>query len=277
MKKNRSLSLDSSSDRIIPPAYPTPGYVVFEKFRTLLAAREQKPSVTFHRLMKMVGLPLGTCYGWFATDDLPPVQALLCLMERMPEEDWRNALRPFLRDFPSLQHPRLKHNPETVRMLEKLLSVRVGLTLIRGGTHEDRTFVLTALGHSFSRLDRLHRLPAGMDVHSPKTFVPIESVTYFKETVPSSRLNHLLQETWRKIQRSHAPLLLFNGVLSTGGLFSSQISRLARQRHIVVTDPTMTKYNLARRRMRMAVRSLELSAGQGDLIKIRLVSQNNHS
>lgn len=101
MKKNQSLCLDASSDIIIPPAFPTQGYVVFNKLRTVPATKEQKPSVTFHRLRKMVGLPLGTCYGWFSTDDLPPVQALLCLMERMPEDDWRNALRPFWRDYPT--------------------------------------------------------------------------------------------------------------------------------------------------------------------------------
>lgn len=277
MKKNQSLSLDISSDLIIPPAFPTPGYVVFHKLRTLLAARAQKPSVTLHRLMRMLGLPLGTCYGWFSTDDLPHVQALLCLMERMPEEDWRNALRPFLRDFPNLQHRRLTHNPETVRTLENLLSARLGLTLIRGGTYEDRTFVLTALGHSFSQLDKLHRLPAGMDVHTPKTFVPIESVTYFKESLPPQRLHDLLYKTWHRIQRSDAPLFLFNGVLSLGGVLSSEISRLARRRHIVVTDPMMTKYDLVCRRTRMAVRSLELSVDPGDLIKIQLVSQNKRA
>jgi hypothetical protein len=53
----------------------------------------------------------------------------------------------------------------------------------------------------------------------------------------------LLHETWRKIQRSDAPLLLLNGVLSSGGVLSSEISRLARRRHIVVTDPMMAQYD----------------------------------
>lgn len=276
MKKNQSLSLNVSSEVIIPPAFPTPGYVVLDKLRTLLAATEKSPSVTLNRLMKLLGLPLGTCHGWFSTDDLPHVQALLCLMERVPEEDWLMALRPFLRDYPTLHHPRLAHNSETVRMLENLLSVRLGLTLIRGATYEDRSFVLTALGHSFSQVDKLHRLPAGMDVHTPKTFVPVESVTYFREHLPSQRLNDLLHETWRKIQRSDAPLLLFNGVLSTSAVVASEISRLARRRHIVVTDAIMTKHDLVCRRNRMAVRSLELSVGPGNLIQIQLVSQSNH-
>ena len=276
MKKNQSLSLDVSSQMIIPPAFPTPGYVVFDVLRTLLAAREKKPSVTYHRLMKMLGLPLGTCHGWFSTDILPHVQALLCLMERLPEEDWLNGLRPFLRDFPNLQHARLTHNPATVLMLENLLSERDGLTSIRGGTYEDRTFVLTALGHSFSQLDRLHRLPAGMDVHTPKTFVPIESVTYFKESLPSQRLNALLRETWRKVQRSKAPLLLFNAVLSNGGVSCSEISRLARRHHVIVTEPLMTQYDQLYVRKRMAVRSLELSVGRGDLFEIKLVRQSNN-
>jgi len=275
MKKNQTLCLKESDEVIVPPAFPTPGYMVLDKFRSLLAVREQRPSFPLQRLMKMLGLPLGTCYGWFSTDQLPHVQALLCLMERMPEEDWRNALRPFLRDYPTIHHPRLAHNPETVPMLERLLSATCGLTLIKGGTYEDRTFVLTALGHSFTQLETSRTLPEGMDVHTPKTFVPIESVTYFKETLPSQRLNDLLNETWSKIQYSDAHLLLFNGVFSRGGVLASDILQQAHQRHIVVTDPIMTKSDLVCRRIQMDVRSLELSVGPGNLIQAQLVTQSN--
>jgi hypothetical protein len=272
MKKNQSLSLDVSAEVIASPAFPTPGYVIFNKLRSLLAAAGQKPPVTLQQLMKMLGLPLGTCHGWFTTDDLPHVQALLCLIERIPEEDWLNVLRQFLRVYPTIQHPMLAHNPETVRMLERLLSVRLGLTLIRGGTYEDRSFVLTALGHSFSQMDKLHRMPAGMDVHTPKTFVPVESLFYFRETVPPQRLNELIHEKWQQIRRSDSPLLLFNGIQSVAPDLTPEISRLARLRHIIATEPIMTKCGLVHRRKRMAVQSLELSTGPGNLIHIQSVS-----
>lgn len=274
MKKNRTLSLNETQEVIIPPAYPTPGYFVFQKFKSLLAADQKRPSIPLHRLMKMTGLPLGTCHGWFSTDELQQVQALLCLMERLPEEEWSKALRPFLRDFPTIEHPRLAHDRETVQMLERLLSVRLGLTLIRGGTYEDRTFVLTALGHSFSAVDGLHRLPAGLDVHTPKSFVPIETITYFKESLSRQRLSDLVHEKWRQLRQSDAPFLLFNGILSIDSELSSEISSLACSRHIVVTDPVMSKHDLTSKRTQMAVRSLELSGGPGNLIQMQLYSHS---
>jgi hypothetical protein len=56
------------------------------------------------------------------------------------------------------------------------------------------------------------------------------------------------------------PSLCFNGVR----ILSSEIARLARRYHAVVTDPIVTKYDLMRRRTRMAVRSLEVLSGPGN-------------
>jgi hypothetical protein len=187
----------------------------------------------------------------------------------MPKEEWQRVLRSFLRQFPTLEHPRLvAKNPEMVRQLEQLLTLRRGLTMIRGGKNDDRTFVFTALGHAFLQVGGPLRMLAGMDTHTPREFVPIESVLYFRDTLTPQRLGSLVHEKWRQVTRSNAPLLMFNGILSVAPDLLPEIVALAKKRHVVVAEPSMTKHDHTLKRRRITLRPLELSAGPRNSIQI---------
>jgi hypothetical protein len=90
------------------------------------------------------------------------------------------------------------------------------------GMGEDRTFVLTALDQSFSQLDRLHRLPAGMDVQTPKLLSRSNQLHISrKRSLPSVSTTCFIKHGVKSNgQMPHC----FNGVLSMGGVLSSEIS-----------------------------------------------------
>jgi hypothetical protein len=173
---------------------------------------------------------------WFQVFSHPHVIAFLCLLERLPERKRQELLQEFCRDLPSLDHPRLAHDPIGVTRLENILRQPAGLTLIRGGTEFQQTFLLTALGHSFQRHDGEHAKIAGLDIHEPRKWVPIETMTYFREPLCRVKLNQLVRVAWPAIAESGAKLVLLNGIWSVAPELQPEILKLAHQHQVVIAD-----------------------------------------
>jgi hypothetical protein len=91
-----------------------------------------------------------------------------------------------------------------------LLRQPQGLTIISGGTAAARTFVLTALGHTYPQLDRGHRTAGGLDLRQPDRIVPVEGMIYLRNPLTRDRLNEAVRQAWAEIRKSTSPLLLFN-------------------------------------------------------------------
>lgn len=269
MKSKRNLCLNNSNEVIIPPAYPLPGYKLFAKFRDALAARAGKDTLFLEDVGSILGVANSTSHDWFCVSELHQVQALLCLMERTPDA-WCNIIRPFLRDFPNLHHRRLAKNPKSLRRLKELLSANDGLSVIEGGTEADRSFVLTALGHAFLQLDRLRRRPAGMDMHTPRRFVPIDTLIYFRDSLLRQRLRTLILEQWRQVRRSDAPLFFLNGVLTVVPGLLPEVLALAKKRHVVIEDSPAMVHKMLAGQKQPVVRRVELLAGPGNSIQVQV-------
>jgi hypothetical protein len=232
---NEQIRSHESEDIIIPPAHPVNGHAVWSRLRNALAG-ERGYHMTLERLGRIIGRATSTTEHWLDVSSQPHVLAFICMLERLSDDGRARFLREFCRTFPTIMHPCLAQSPRTVADLLRLLCQPRGLTLVRGGTEASRTFLVTALGHSFSQVDRTHRRPAGADIHQPDRLVPIETLFYLRSPLPSERVRHAIHTVWPEIQASTAPLLLFNGVWSSVPELRDEMLDWAQQRHVVVAD-----------------------------------------
>jgi len=191
---------------------------------------------TLPRLANMLALPVSSTHDWFRIAPCPQVQALLCLLERLPQREWQRIIRGFLREYPTLQHPRISHDPVGIGALELVLAEQTGLTTIQGATEDDRNFLFAALGHAFVGVDRQRTSPVGLDSHEPRKLVPVIGVAYLRRSLTIQRKRQILLEQWKEIVNSDASLVLLNGVLEMVPELQSSILSLAKEKHVIIAE-----------------------------------------
>ena len=232
----RNLIKPGQHDFVRAPAHPLTGPRLFRRLRAALTdAFGAEPS--FDQIGAFTAQPPSTTQHWFQVFDHPHVFFFLCLLEQLPLSKRTELLGEFCRELPTLSHPRLAHDPIAVAALENLLEEKQGMTVIRAGTDYQRMFVVTALGHSFTRKNGLCAGVAGLDIHQPQKMVPLAGLVYFKEPLPVTKLRRLAQEAWPEIRSSNARLLLFDGIWSAVPTLRDQIAELGSTRHVVLADP----------------------------------------
>ena len=240
MKKQTSRKT-CDSELIHPPAFPVPGNKLFEHVGAAVGASRgySLGNLAFARL---IGRSESTTSFWFGVSSQPHLVSWLCLLEQLVPLERHRVVDELCRDLPQVDHPRLKHNPATVGVLKKLLAKNTGLTFITGGTAPQRTFVLTALGHTFCRVDRLHRNPAGLDIHEPSWFVPVETLLYLRNCDRPGETQKAVRKLWPQLRTSQKPLILLNGIWSLAPELRKDIVALAgEQRHVVVADQELSR------------------------------------
>jgi hypothetical protein len=221
------------SDILGPPAYPFGGPQLFRRLRFMMAeafGAEQ----TFRWLGKLTGQPPSTTQNWFQSFEHPHLIFFLCLLEQLPEKKRFELISEFCRELPLLNQPRLAHDPLAVGALGRLVGESKGVTIIRGGTDFQRTYVLTALGHAFERSKGGEI--AGMDLHDPVTFVPVQGLVYLNQALAPAKLQEVLNRVWPAIRDSQVGLLLLNGVWSAVPHLRRQIIEEAATRHVILAD-----------------------------------------
>lgn len=208
---------------------------MFRRLRVALSdAFGAEPS--FHDLGRLTGQSRSTVQHWFQVYDHPHIGFLLGLLEQLPQTKRTELLSEFCRELPTVNHARLAHDPVAVAKLEALLQERHNLTVICGGTDFQRMFVLTAMGHSYKRLNGLSSVVAGMDIHEAKRLVPVPGVLYFKEPLPADQLRRLVNAAWSEITASQARLLLFDGLGAVLPAWRGKIMDLAAKRQVITAD-----------------------------------------
>lgn len=231
--------------RIKSPGYPWTGPELFSELRTKLSEEHQQP-MYFDRLGRLIGRSKSTAYHWFDRYKHPHVIALFCCLERLRPAERQAFLEAHCRVFPSLEDPSLVHAPTKAGKLWDLLRKDRGLTIITGGNDSSRTFVLTAMGHSYSRQRSGNCRMGGLDLHRPRHFVPLETCTYIDGTADFDRVRRAVQKIWPRIITKSATLLLLNGVWPIGELRQDILRRTART-HVVLTSSEMPEIPLLRR------------------------------
>jgi hypothetical protein len=234
MKKRKS-SLAGASVIVSPPAFPTPGNRIFDRIGTALSASRGYPLRNID-LARLIGQSESTTSHWFGIGPQPHVVSCFCLLEQLlPVERYR-LVDALCRELPLIDHPRLRHNPAAVTSLRHLLAQNTGLTLIIGGTDEQRTFLLAALGQSFCRNDRLHRTAAGIDLHEPDWFSPVETMLYFRGPAEPPKVREAVRRTWPQVMNTDQPLILLNGIWSALPELRNDVLSLATRRHVIVAE-----------------------------------------
>jgi len=177
-----------------------------------------------------------TVFEKFERTNQPQVEALLGLLERLPEPTRCRLINEACRCFPTLDHPRIGYEPAQVSHLKSLLRQRNGFTLIEGGTDGIRTFVLTALGHTSMLLESGHVPVCGLDTHLPDWFVPVPGVDYAANLLHPERLRAWVNTRWPAIRAAKAKLVLLNGVWDSVPELHSEIAGLGQRCHVVVVN-----------------------------------------
>lgn len=191
--------------------------------------------LSFEDWGKLVGRPGNTLSSWCADGRAYQLQALLASLERLSELERHQLIEEACREHPTLRHRRLAHDFLAVSNLSALLRQPAGLTVIQGGHDHHRTFLLSALGHSFDELGPSGAIVAGLDVHRPDTFVPVVGLSYLHHPLcPTETMRQILQ-TWPTVRVAKG-LVLLNGVWSKAPGLQPQILDLARRAHVIVAD-----------------------------------------
>lgn len=229
-------SREALNGLILGPAYHKPSYEVVRALKQALDRTECSPGQQLEQRQfgYLLGVSKSTIHDWFHGTLAAPIQNLLCAFERLSETDRILLLREFCRQCPRLEHPRLAHDVESLNRLRFCLEQRAGLTIVDGPT-EPRTFLVTAMGHSFSKVDPRRRA-CGLDVHRPETFVPVAGVYYCQHPPNPAQARKILVEIMDGFKDSKAEVVIFNGVWSGIVEFPTILRRLTTSQHVIVAD-----------------------------------------
>ena len=191
---------------------------------------------TFAEIEKWTDVPENTARGWFADQGNPTAEFLLGLLERVPEGARPGILDEFCRVYPTLQHPRLSGDRTILSRLTTLLAQPRGFTYLQGGNDEARTFVATALGHSFLSLTQPPRRVLGVDVHACDWFIPVPGVVYLENLFQPEELRRAVQQAWPQTRGEEAALVIMNGLWSAIPEVQEKAWGLAGHAHVLVAD-----------------------------------------
>jgi hypothetical protein len=180
------------------------------------------------------GVSETTLANWTAgATELTQLEALLKLLERLPEAGRRCIIDDLLRPYPTLDSPRLAHDPVAIQRLHALLEQRWGVSFIQAPSDFLRSFVLNALAHSATRIASALRPVAGLDNHNEDSFVPVPGVIYLGHTADPKELQKKIRAHWPLPHAGH--LVFINGIWSA---LPEQLLACAEKRHVLVADDT---------------------------------------
>ena len=163
--------------------------------------------MSYERLARIMGQSTSTTHHWFGLFHHPHVLGFLSLLERLSPAQRHSFISAHCRNYATFDDPRLAHAPGRTGKLIELLKLKAGLTIVTGGTDSSRTFVFTALGHAATRAGGRLLSGAGIDLHLPTRFVPVESLVYIDEALGPNHARQLIQRIWPRVLTSAAPQL----------------------------------------------------------------------
>lgn len=225
-----------------PSSRSFPAARIRKLLRSLKAALSESlgAPLSFPSWARISGRPSATLFSWCEAGEVYQLQALLASLERLPEQRRHQLVDEACRLYPTLRHRNLAHDPLAVSSLDKLLRQASGLTVIEGDSDHRRTFLLTALGHSYPAPEGSPGT-AGLDIHEPNSFVPVLGVTYFPNPLHAAELLRQINQAWPAVLSANAHLVLLNGVWTRAPKLQPDILELAHGRHVILADAPFVK------------------------------------
>ncbi len=185
----------------------------------------------YEELGRLMGKSKSTAHFWFDVHRNQNLLGFMALLERLSPRQRQDYFDAHCRVNPTLQHPSLAHSP----MLCRLVKQRTGLTIVTGDPDSARTFVFTALGNACFGSNGGRATLAGIDLHCPRTFVPLLPLKYIDEALSRERIRQLVLKVWPRVLTSGASLLC-NGVWSSVPETRVDLLRSTSLRHVILAE-----------------------------------------
>jgi hypothetical protein len=217
----------------------------------------------------LLGRGKTTISYWLNDYENDHLQVFVCLLEQLSPADRTRLFTELCRELPLLDHPRIRHDPAVVSELSRLLRERSGLTLLTGGTDAQRTFLLTALGHTLSRSDFLDGNAGGIDVHVPHWFVPLEYIRYAR---PSPGAVKSMAAELTELVRSEKSYVLLNNICEWIPASANDLLKLSQTAHVILADDLKKLYKVWPKLPERAQRRIVISSAglSSELLRIEV-------
>lgn len=195
-------------------------------------------ALNYEELSTLIGEPKSTFGNWLNGDGDPSAEALLSLLELVPEQNRHEIMdKPLIcRVYPRLEHPWLAHDPVAVSRLRGVVATSRGLTVIRGEQETLLTFLITSLGHAALTLTSPRRTVLGLDFHEPDWFVGVPGMIYLPNETRSSAIQEELERFWPKVAAFKDALILLNGTFAMTSVIMERVNAIAGNSHIVLAQ-----------------------------------------
>ena len=225
----------------------------------------------FRRLGEVLGEKGRTAFYWFEEYHQRPLLGVFCCLERLTGPARHALIDRYCRIFPTLEHPGLAHSPSKVRKLQGLLQKTHGLSVVTG-TEWSRCYLIHAMGHSYRRSCSKGHPLAGIDLHRPTRFVPLEECIYFDGSAGLDHVRPAAIKVWPKVLTSSARLIILNGVWAIQEL-RADILKLAARTHVLLAAAEPPNMAMVRRTVFAPVHLLTLSESKSVKGRIRIDCQ----
>lgn len=191
--------------------------------------------LTYKHLGAITGQSASTMFDWSTGAELRQVESMLRLLERLPRRRRLGLIERSCRQFPTIWHHRISWRDRQTAYCEALLGIESGTTLIQGD-EGGCDFLISALGHSASRLNPSRPAVSGIDARAAERFVPVGGVQYMGATISQPRLREQCRLAWPIVEKADAQLILLNGIWEALPELHQDIVSLSKCRHVVVAD-----------------------------------------
>ena len=216
--------------------------LLYRRLRSALEAVASR-GLTYEDLAELTGEARTTLCNWYNGDGQPSAELLLSLLEFLPAPQRSEifAELPFCRCFPTLQNPRLAHDPVAVSVLKTIVGFEAGITLVRGQNDDLNTFVITALGHSFGQAQHHRGRICGLDIHNPDWFVPLPNVTYLNNAVTPAQIRMAAEKVWPALNDLKRGMIVLNGTWTHLPDLANKTRAMSADCHVLATELSRPK------------------------------------
>jgi hypothetical protein len=271
MKKANVGSEELGAQQVVKaPAFLKLGSEVVRALKDFLDAAERPSgrSLQQKEFGSLIGASKSTIHDWYHGEIPAPIKIMICALERLSERQRVDLLGRICRPCIRLDHPRLAHNTEFIRWLERVSTHPAGLSFLVGPSASLRSFAMAAIGNTAVRSFALDEI-GGLDLRIPDEWAPIPGVTYVRRMSNTADIKNVALQLIDSLDQSSANFIVFNSVWELLPELRRRIAELAETRTVIVGDNYAS--GLEGRKPYLAEANIiSLGAGPNERIDLRI-------
>lgn len=187
------------------PQKPLPPGKFAEHLRRALGSPQQKV------LARRTGFARSSVNRWLAGDVTEQFRFVLAALEHLPVAHGCSLIAPFLRVFPSLDHPLIRRLPNAGNLREIIQKAGPAMVVVTAANPYLRQFIVTAIGHTLEQAANGQPVVTGIDAATPDWFVPVPGMQYLHLDSPWSAASS--SASWlNQLGTATEPWVILNGL-----------------------------------------------------------------